>query len=164
MSDKQEGASPAPPKKSSKMVLIIVVVVGLACVVGGVFIGPKFGTKLHIPGYHEQQVPKDEVPPAAGIFTLEPCVIDIRNKEGETHHLKAGIAVELNVKIPEKEMEGVIPRARDAAITYLRSLDYERAVSQEEFEKIRGELDVRIKKAIGERFVARILFTEFVVQ
>ncbi len=164
--EKEEGAaSPPPPKKGgSKTFLIVAVLAVVGVFAGGVFAGPKIGQKLHVPGYSSHAIPADEVPPAAGIMTIESCVIDLRSKQGDLHHLKLGLVIELNKELHEKELAQAIPRARDATISYMRSLEYEKVTQPDEFEQIRKELDHRIAKAVGERDVSRVLFTDFVVQ
>lgn len=164
MAEKEEGAGPAPRKGGSKVFLIVAVVAVAGVFAGGVFAGPKLGNKLHVPGYSSQTPAQDEAAPAPGSITLESCVVDLRVKNGDLHHLKVGLVIEMNKEIKEKEVEQFVPRARDATISYLRTLDYEAVTQSEDFEQIRKELDERIAKALGEKDVRRILFTDFVVQ
>lgn len=165
MADKAEKEEAAPaPKKGGKMMLIVAVVAVIGVFGGGVFAGPKLGHKLHVPGYSSQTPPADEIPPAPGTMAIESCVVDLRVKTGELHHLKIGLVIELNKEIKEKESEQYVARARDAAISYLRSLDYEAVTQTEDFEAIRKALEQKIAKAIGEKDFRRLLFTDFVVQ
>lgn len=108
--------------------------------------------------------PEVEEIPTVETMTLEAIIVDIRGENGEVHHLKIGLAIELKVKVGEEEMKGFVPRARDAAITYLRSLSPSDVTSNQRYENLRKELGDRLTKAIGKKFVKGILITDFVVQ
>ena len=56
------------------------------------------------------------------------------------------------------------PRFRDAAIVYLRGLTYEKVSDPEQFATIKGAFEEHVKKSIGDKYVAKVLFTDFIVQ
>jgi flagellar basal body-associated protein FliL len=175
---------PVPPKKAGGKVLLIlvtVVLVGGAAVAGATF-GPKL---LHPPAppaaaegegeEHEdaaepaeEQAESTEAPAVKGAPTataaFSAIVVDIRNAQGDLHHLKVGLSFELAEKFTEDDFKRWTPRGREAALTYLRTLDYESATDPKRFEAIRKELCDRVKIALGKKNIRRVLVTDFVAQ
>jgi flagellar FliL protein len=95
---------------------------------------------------------------------LDPIIVDIREISGEAHHLKVGIAVELGKGVTDEEFKKQIPRIRDTAISYLRSLKFDEISTPAKFDPIRAELGERIAHVSGKARVQRVLFTDFVAQ
>jgi flagellar FliL protein len=96
--------------------------------------------------------------------SLDPIIVDIRESDGAMHHLKVGIAIELAKGVTDEEFKRHVPRIRDAAISYLRSLKFDEISSPSKFDPIRAELGERIGHAAGKGKVNRVLFTDFVAQ
>jgi len=101
---------------------------------------------------------------AGEVAALDPIVVDVREVNGEMHHLKVGIALELGKGVSEEEFKRHVPRIRDAAISYLRSLKFEDILGSAKFDPIRAELGERVVHAAGKAKVQRVLFTDFVAQ
>ena len=74
------------------------------------------------------------------------------------------LAAEVPPEAPKEDVENLMPRGREAAIGFLRALTYEEATSPGSFEKIKTELAKKIVEAVGEKRVAAIILTDFVVQ
>jgi len=76
--------------------------------------------------------------------------------------------VSLSAEVPpdgvKEDVENLMPRGREAAIGFLRALTYEEATAPSSFNKIKTELSKRIIEAVGEKRVAAIILTDFVVQ
>jgi len=147
--------------------VVALILVGASSAAGAV-VAPMFAKAA--PPAHEKKADEEEEdeeskePPTVETLALESIVVDVRGENAEVHHLKIGIAVEIKVKVGEEELKGFVPRARDAAITYLRSLTPADVTAAQRFESLRKELSDRITKAIGKKFVKKILITDFVVQ
>jgi flagellar FliL protein len=176
-----EVPNPPPAKKGGGKVLLILVTVVLVAGagVGGAMFGPKL---LHPPAAAatpaedeehaeaseeaeaEEATPAPAGAPPAVTTTFGPIVVDIRNGEGELHHLKVGLSFELAEKFTEDEFKRWTPRGREAAITYLRTLDYEGATDPKRFEAVRKELCDKVKAALGKKNIRRVLVTDFVAQ
>ncbi len=184
--EKKEEAPPAAGKGKSKLLAIVglLVVVGVSSVAGAALspiIGPRVAgapappkpPKAHAP-------PKEDGDPAEeedegdeaekgkkeshGLTSLEAAVVDLRDSTGETHHLKIAIAIEVKAEIPEEEVKVFVMRAKDAEITYLRTLSYEEVTDHAKFEQIRKELSIRVLKVFGKKHGKKMLITEYVVQ
>jgi flagellar basal body-associated protein FliL len=166
----EEAAAPVevpPAKKSgSKLGLIAAVVL----LVGAAAAGGLYGGKLmqHGPAEakHEAKPAEksgdpSEVPKASA--ALPPLVVDVHDKDGDIHHVKLAISFELG-EVPEEEFGKCMPRGREAALIYLRSLSFEEVTDSKQFEKLRKELAERVAEAVGKERVKRVLLTDFVAQ
>ncbi len=165
--EKPEVASTDGAKKKggSKALTIVLGVLAIAAFVGGVAAGPTIAVKLHIPGYIKVLKPeKEEEPPAAMSAPIDGMIVDLKDKDGVSHHLKVGFAVELSKVVPEDEFKKIQPRIKYAALVYMRNLGFETVTDPQRFEEIRKELEVRVEDAVGKSRFKRVLFTEFVAQ
>ncbi|HLV68178.1 MAG TPA: flagellar basal body-associated FliL family protein [Polyangiaceae bacterium] len=103
-------------------------------------------------------------PNVAVAVTFSPIVVDVRNAEGELHHVKVGLAAELRDGIGELEFRNYMPRGREAAIEYLRTRDYETLTDAKRFDTVKRELSESVSSAMGKGRVNRVLVTDFVTQ
>ena len=172
-----EGEPKKPAKSSGKLFLIIgaVLATGGSAAAGAV-LGPAMAGKGHAQaapaaeekggkGEHGEKGEKGGEHGEEGeLATLDPIIVDIREANGDAHHLKVGIAVELGKGVTDEEFKKQIPRIRDSAISYLRSLKFDEISSPSKFDPIRTELGERIAHASGKAKVQRVLFTDFVAQ
>ena len=166
--DKEEKKEKEPAKKGGSKIgmIIIAVFVCISATFGAAF-GQVALAKMKPEPKEKPDAAYEETEkeaPIAESISLEALIIDVRNDSGEVHHLKIGIAVELAKKVPEEEQKPLVIRAKDAAISYLRTLSYDEVTNQDKFEGIKKELHERIAKAMGHGRVASVLFTEYVVQ
>lgn len=187
--EKKEETAPAAGKSGAKGKLLAVVglllVVGVSSVAGAALspiIGPRVAgapappkpVKVHAPPKEEGEPAEEEGEEEAepekgkkesmGLVTLEAAVVDLRDAANETHHLKIAIAIEVRSEVPEEEAKVFVMRAKDAEITYLRTLTYEDVTDHAKFEVIRKELSHRVLKAFGKKHGKKMLITEYVVQ
>ena len=169
---KDEKAEAAGGGKGKTIILVVVVLlVAVLSSVGGALVAPKLmgqpaAAEKPKPKHNAEEADEEEEAetPIFSTLPLDSMIVDVRNDEGEFHHLKISVALEIKVKVPEEELKGFVPRARDAQLTYLRTLSPADVVSTKRYETIRKELSDRIIKAVGKKFVKKILITDFVVQ
>jgi flagellar basal body-associated protein FliL len=174
-----EAAAPVevpPAKKSgSKLGLIAAVVL----LVGAAAAGGLYGGKLmqkpaaaakHAPEEEGEAAAEEEEAPAKkpteapkASAALPALVVDVRDKDGDIHHLKIAISFELG-EVPEDEFAKCMPRGREAALIYLRGLSFEQVTDAKQFEKLRKELTEKVAEAVGKKRVKRVLLTDFVAQ
>jgi flagellar basal body-associated protein FliL len=167
----EEAAAPvevAAPKKSGGKLGIIAAVVLL---VGAAAAGGLYGGRLlqhpapaakHAPPAEKANEAPVEAPKAS--TALPPLVVDVRDKDGDIHHIKVGISFELGAETPEEEFTKCLPRGREAAIIYLRTQTFESVSDNKRFETLRKELLERVAEAVGKQRVQRVLLTDFVAQ
>jgi flagellar basal body-associated protein FliL len=174
--------SVAPPKKS-KLGLILGIVGGVLVLVAGtaaglilgpsLFGGPPAAAAEAPPAAHAPAPAAEHAAPKAGehaapekivAATFEPLIVDVMDSEGTAHHLKLGLSAELADGVTEDEFKVLMPRGREAAISYLRSLSFEEVTNPKKFPKLKKELIKNVSKAIGESKLHRLLIVDFVAQ
>jgi flagellar FliL protein len=163
-----EGGEPKKAAKSSGRLFLIIgaVIATGGSAAAGAVLGPSLAGKGHAPAASAPAaVASGEHGGEEGeLASLDPIIVDIREANGDAHHLKVGIAVELGKGVTEEEFKKQVPRIRDTAISYLRSLRFDEISTPSKFDPIRTELGERIAHASGKAKVQRVLFTDFVAQ
>ena len=187
MSEEAEKPADAAPKKG-KMGLIIGIVIAVVTLVGGSVAGAVLGPKLLGGGSDDGEAEEKHEKPEKShksekseksegghgdsegapehIITADipSVVVDLRDNEGRIRHLKVGLTAELGDKVTAEEFKLFVPRGREAALTYLRSLAFEDVSDPQHFVAIKDELSKRVSEAVGEERVHRMMLTDFVVQ
>ena len=98
------------------------------------------------------------------VTNLAPIVVDTRAADGQVRHLKIALSIEHPETFKEAEFKSYVPRAREAAIWYLRTHDFEELSSPKNFDKLRKDLNDNIINAVGKKRARRVLITDFVAQ
>ena len=98
------------------------------------------------------------------ITNLAPIVVDTRSADGQVRHLKIALSIEHPEAMKEAEFKAYVPRAREAAIWYLRTHDFEELSAPKNFDKLRKDLNDNIINAVGKKRARRVLITDFVAQ
>ncbi len=98
------------------------------------------------------------------VTNLSPIVVDTRSMDGQVRHLKIALSIEHPDSMKESEFKAYVPRAREAAIWYLRTHDFEELSSPKNFDKLRKDLNDSIINAVGRKRARRVLITDFVAQ
>ena len=91
-------------------------------------------------------------------------MIDLRAKDGTSHHLKVGMSAELMDGVEVETFDKLAPRGRSMALVYLRNLSYEEVTDPTQYERIAKELTERMKEALGDTVVHRIHIVDYVAQ
>jgi len=91
-------------------------------------------------------------------------VVDLLDNQGRIRHLKVGLTAELADKVPAEEFRLYIPRGREAALIFMRSLTFEQVADPTHFIAVKDELSKRVTEAVGEERVHRMMLTDFVLQ
>ena len=164
--DKPAEAKEGSGGSSNKGLVVVVLVAAVVLGGGAAAAGAVVAMRMGAPAAAAPAEEKEHKPHA--VVELSPIVVDIRSTDGATHHLKVALSAEVPAggegEGAKEEMAMVMPRGREAAIAYLRSLTYEEVTSPGAFEKIKGELSKRIIEALGEKHVVGVLVTDFVTQ
>ena len=98
------------------------------------------------------------------VTNLAPIVVDTRSADGQVRHLKIALSIEHPETFKEAEFKSYVPRAREAAIWYLRTHDFEELSAPKNFDKLRKDLNDNIINAVGKKRARRVLITDFVAQ
>ena len=188
MSGDTEGsaAEPKAPKKS-RLGLVLATVVVVVLVTGAAVAGTMFGPVLlghkpakadvadqaddegdddaATPEKSEKKKSKGEKDGKIGeSVEMPPILVDARAKDGELHHLKVVLAIEIAEGTPKEEFMRYSPRGREAAVAFLRSKGFDELAAPESYADIRHELAKEFTAAVGEKRVSRVLVTDYVAQ
>ena len=160
-----------PRKKKGGLLLPLIgalVIASVSSAAGATF-GPSIKQKIFgghpAAGEHGAEEAEEKSEKGVHIAPLDSLVVDVHDEGGDNHHVKVGLALEIGEPVNEEEWKAdVVPKARDACISYLRSLKYDEASSSAKFETIRTELQERIAKAVKKPKIKRVFFIDYVVQ
>jgi flagellar basal body-associated protein FliL len=108
------------------------------------------------------EAPKEAKPPGPTV-QLDPFLVTINDATKHSHPMKVTLAIEFDEKVKEEAPRTFVPRARDACLSYLRTLSFEDASDLEHAPKFRTELQAQLKEA-GVSNVERLLITDLVIQ
>jgi flagellar basal body-associated protein FliL len=166
MSDDNEASASEPkaPKKS-RLGLVLATVVVVVLVTGAAVAGTMFGPALMGRGkkVEEPAAPPKEKPIGETV-ELSPILVDARAKDGELHHLKVVLAIEVEEGTTKDEFMRYSPRGREAAVAYLRSQGFDELASPEHYADIRTELAKQFTEAVGGKRIARVMIIDYVAQ
>ncbi len=98
------------------------------------------------------------------IQNLESIVVDTRAADGNLRHVKVGLSIELVEGTKEAEFKAYVPRAREAAIGYFRTRDFEQLSDPKNFTQVVKDLNKEIILAVGKKRAKRVVITDFVAQ
>ncbi|MES1189386.1 MAG: flagellar basal body-associated FliL family protein [Myxococcales bacterium] len=98
------------------------------------------------------------------IQNLESIVVDTRAADGNLRHIKVGLSIELVEGTKEAEFKSYVPRAREAAIGYFRTRDFEQLSDPKNFTQVVKDLNKEIILAVGKKRAKRVVITDFVAQ
>lgn len=160
--EKTGEAKEAPSGKSSKGLVVVVLLAAVVLGGGAAAAGAVVAMKVAVPQAAPAPAASDDK--VFGTVDFASIVVDIHGQDGQSHHLRVSLAAEVPPELAKEEIQNLTPRGREAAIGYLRSLTYEDATGPGSFEKIKAELSKRIIEAVGEKRIAAVILTDFVVQ
>ena len=101
--------------------------------------------------------------PPGPTLALEPFVFTVADSNKKAHPMKVALAVEFDSAAKEESLKSLVPRVRDATLSYQRTVTSEQAQDAASTEKARSELLAAIK-ASGAPGAQRVLVTDLVVQ
>jgi flagellar basal body-associated protein FliL len=115
----------------------------------------------------EEEEETDHKPKAGDVHeiqNLESIVVDSRAADGAIRHIKVGLTIELPETVKEAEFKAYVPRAREAAIGYFRTRDFEQLSDPKNFAQVVKDLNKEIIAAVGKKRAKRVVITDFVAQ
>jgi flagellar basal body-associated protein FliL len=111
-----------------------------------------------------QPSPDAEPPFPENPKAFQPIIVDVRDQESETRHMKVGLTVELVATVTKDQFEKLTPRGREAAIAYLRTRRFEELTEPSQFAQITKGLSNQVVKAMGKKYAYRVVITDYVAQ
>jgi flagellar basal body-associated protein FliL len=105
-----------------------------------------------------------EAKPPGPTLPLEPFLLTVPDGAKKAHAMKVTIAVEFDASAKGEEgFKTLVPRIRDSALSYLRTLTYEEVLDPAVSDKMRADILERAQSS-GAPGAQRVLITDFVVQ
>lgn len=151
------------------MKIIIPVVALLLGAGGGYFMGNSAGTK-HVeevknlePEPKGGEAPKDTRAMVGDMYKLEPFVVNLNEPKG-SRYLKATIQLEMSTPDLKGELDRRAAQMQDVILALLTSKSFQELQALEGKFRLREELLSRINSLLVGGTVARVYFTEFVIQ
>ncbi len=164
MEDHESKGEVKVEKKRGRMVLVLaLVVLAAGTTAAGALFGPRFLTPP-APAPRGSSAAPAEHDRVAAVTNLPPIVVDTRSLEGDLHHIKCSLALELRDGVSTDDMKNYTPRAREAAVAYLRQQPFEEITDPKRFSTVQKTLDSHIRAAVGKSRVVRVVVTDFVAQ
>lgn len=156
------GAPAAPAKKGGAAGMLIGVLVSAILSGGAAFGGARIAGGKPPPVHDEG--PKINLIKAPGVtVALEPFLANITDADGKPHALKITIAIELSHETKEEEFKAFIPRVRDAILSYLRGLTFEKLGDPKGLDELRKEILDKLH-GVGALGAESILVTDLISQ
>ncbi len=157
-SEDKTAATPAAVKKPAwKLALIIFLAL---IVLGGIgFAAYEFVLKKGLP---EKQAKKESSITSA-IWSMDPFVVNLLDNHGG-RYLKVVIQLEIQDDKTLPEFNASKPRLRDAVIDLISAKSYKELMEPGGKQQLRDELLLRLNANLKEGKVAKIYFTEFIIQ
>ncbi|MBX3206250.1 MAG: flagellar basal body-associated FliL family protein [Labilithrix sp.] len=170
MSTETKPTPPAPeapaatPKKPSPIGGLFRILVPALLAAGAAYGGTRASAAHPPPAAAPEHAPAHapSSKPPGPTLPLEPFLMTLFDASKKPHPMKMSIAVEFDPHTTE-DLKNLVPRIRDAVLTYLRTLTHEQVTDPAHVEKMRAELIERCRAA-GANTAERILVTDFVVQ
>lgn len=111
----------------------------------------------------EESHPKQQGTARGPTVPFEAFVVNL-NELGSSRYLKAAIEVEVTDPVHVEPVTAAKSLIRDEVLRYLSGLSVAQTLGEENKLKISAEVHQRMERVVGERRVARVLISEFVVQ
>ena len=163
--DSEESVPEPQAPKKSRLGLVLATVVVVVLVTGAAVAGTMFGPALlNHSKKAEHAAPAEKDKPIGETVELSPILVDARAKDGNLHHLKVDLAIEVGEGTPKEEFMKYSPRGREAAVAYLRSMTFDDLSSPDKYSQVRNDLSKKFSEAVGAKRVARVMIIDFVAQ
>lgn len=159
--EKSEKSEKPAPKGPSKGTMILGIVLPALFAGGAAFGGARAAGGAAAKVVHVEA--PAVIKPPGPTLALEPFLVTLTDGAGKPHAMKVVLAIEFSNTTKEEVLKPIMPRVRDAALTYLRAVTYDTAADRSKVDGMRNEMLESIKKS-GAVSAERILITDFVLQ
>ena len=176
--EEQAGAETADGGKKKLMIIIIGAAVGVALILGVVLFlvmgkgggkkekgaeGEAAKTEAAAGGHGAPAAGAPGAPGASTVFPLEPFIVNIYDGQ-ELRYLKVKVEIEMANAAVKPELEGRLAPIRDAVLVLLTTKTLQDIQDVQGKNQLREEILASINKIIPPGKIAKVYFTDFVVQ
>ncbi len=154
----EQAVEDVPQKKKLPLKKLIIIGVAVLIVVAGGTVGTIYYKKM---SDKKEQVQQQA--PVAAVWPMEPFIVNILD-QGSDRYLKIVVELEISDKNCIAELNQLKPKMRDNVLDLLSSKSYKDIVDINGKQRLRDEIMMRLNSFLTGGKIAKVYFTEFVVQ
>lgn len=151
-----------PPVKKKSMRKIIIIGICALVVLGA----GTFGT-IYFLGHYEsgKKTPVTPAPrPIIGtMWSIDPFIVNLADNQGE-RYLKVVMQLEVSDPTITSQLEQLKPKLRDNVMDLLTAKTYSELMDVGGKQRLRDEIALRLNSFLAKGGIAKVYFTEFVIQ
>ena len=158
--EKGELAEMQPEKKKRSIVKIaIIAILLLLFIAAGVFGGIYIFNASKV-----EKKPATSPPPTIGIlWPMEPFIVNLLDNQGE-RYLKIVIQLEMSNQLVVAELDQLKPKLRNNMLDLLTAKTFNEMMDMGGKQKLREEIASRLNVYLTKGKIAKVYFTDFVIQ
>ncbi len=153
-------AEEQPVKKKKFSVKIVIIAVSLVILVAAIGGGAFYFTQ-------SAAAKKTAAPPArpliGALWPMEPFIVNLLDNQGE-RYLKVAMQLEVSDQTAIAELEQLKPKLRDNVLDLLTAKTYSELIDLPGKQRLREELATRLNSYLTKGKIAKVYFTDFVIQ
>lgn len=161
----EDGEGIEPQKGGRKKLILILAAVTLVLLLligGGLYFSGLLDPLL---GIEESEAEKDEVVVlGTAFYKLEDITLNLNGDGEKTKFFKIGITIVMMNDVDIPVVEALAPRIIDNVTAYLRELKPGEIAGSANFDRMRGNILLRVRAAVAPAVVSDILFHSALVQ
>ena len=154
----EQAVEDVPQKKKLPLKKLIIIGVAVLIVVAGGTVGAIYYKKM---SDKKEQVQQQA--PVVAVWPMEPFIVNILD-QGSDRYLKIVVELEISDKNCIAELNQLKPKMRDNVLDLLSSKSYKDIVDINGKQRLRDEIMMRLNSFLTGGKIAKVYFTEFVVQ
>ena len=158
--DKEEAAAAEPAKKKKPLAKIIIISVSVLIVLAGGGLGAAYF--LGHTGPAKKAVPAP-APVIGALWPMEPFIVNLLDNQGE-RYLKIIMQLEVSNPLTLAELEQLKPKLRDNVLDLFTAKTYNELMEMGGKQRLRDEVAARVNSYLTKGKVAKVYFTDFVIQ
>jgi flagellar protein FliL len=161
--DENEGEEKVSEKKKSSALKWIIIAVIAVLVLGGAGVGAYFFLfHSKAPAADKKNAEQAKLP-AAVFWPMDPFIVNLIDNDGE-RYLKVVLQLELSDQLAVEELNVIRPKVRDSILDLLTSKTYKEMMDPIGKQRLRDEIALRANGFLTKGKIAKVYFTEFVIQ
>jgi flagellar FliL protein len=159
--DGEEGEPKGGGKKKLILILVAVTIVLLSLIGGGLFISGILDPLL---GIEETDGEGEEHALGTAFYKLEDITLNLGGDEEKSRFFKIGLTIVLTNDLDIPVVEALVPRIIDNVSAYLRELKPGELAGSANFDRLRENIQLRVRAAVAPTPVSDVLFHSALIQ
>jgi flagellar protein FliL len=160
--DEEEGKEQVPEKKKGSALKWIIISVIAVLVLGGAGAGAYFFL-FHSKAPGDKKTAEHAKPVVAIFWPMDPFIVNLIDNEGE-RYMKVSMQLEVAEQATVEELNIIKPKIRDSILDLLSAKTYKEMIDPIGKQRLRDEIAMRANGYLTKGKIAKVYFTEFVIQ